>query len=134
MILLDTNIVVRIMTGEGRIGGDARRTLDGIQARRCSAMVHWELAMLADKGKLTFDMPLANWIERAGMMLRFTETPATGSVARDAGSLPGAIHGDPCNRIMIATARALGCPIMTTDQKILDYAAAGHVRAIDARR
>ena len=134
MILLDTNIVVRIMTGEGRIGGYARRTLDGIQVRRCSAMVHWELAMLADKGKLTFDMPLASWIERAGMMLRFTETPVTGPVARDAGSLPGAIHGDPCDRIMIATARALGCPIITTDQKILDYAAGGHVRAIDARR
>ena len=134
MIVLDTNVVLRIMTGEGRVGGEARRTLDGIENRRCSAMVQWELAMLADKGKLAFDMPLAAWMERAGAVLRFTETPVTGPIARDAGSLPGLIHGDPCDRIMIATARALGCPILTTDQKILDYAAAGHLRAIDARR
>ena len=35
---------------------------------------------------------------------------------------------------MVATARALGCPFLTADRKILDYAAAGHLQAIDARR
>ena len=35
---------------------------------------------------------------------------------------------------MIATARALRCPLLTTDERIIAYAAAGHVHAIDARR
>ena len=122
------------MTGEGLIGPEARQTLDGIGDRRCSAMVRWELAMLADKGKLTFEMTLNAWFERAAAMLRLTEITVTGAIAQDAGSLPGSIPGDPCDRIMIATARALRCPLITVDRKILDYAAAGHVQAIDARR
>jgi PIN domain nuclease of toxin-antitoxin system len=134
LIVLDTNVVYRIMTGQGVIGARARETLDGFNVRRCSAMVQWELAMLADKGRLAFDQPLHIWMEKAGAALWFSETPVTGDIARDAGSLPGSIHGDPCDRIMIATARALMCPLITTNGRILDYAKAGHVQAIDARR
>ena len=90
--------------------------------------------MLGDKRKLAFDMPLAAWVERARTKLRFADAPLTPEIARDAGSLLGSIHGDPCDRIMIATARSLMCPIITTDGKILAYAKAGHVQAIDARR
>lgn len=133
MILLDTNVIIRIMTGVGVVGSDARRLLDGTDDRRCSAMVQWELAMLADKRRLTFEAPIAIWMARARDMLLFTEEVVTGAIARDAGSLPGAIHGDPCDRIMIATARSLACPLLTTDRLILAYAEAGHVRAIDAR-
>lgn len=132
MILLDTNVVVRIMTGEGVIGEDARKALDGMANRYCSTMMQWELAMLADKGRLTFEMTIAAWIERVRSLLRFADIPVSALIARDAGSLPGQIHGDPCDRIMIATARDLGCPIMTTDQKILAYAKAGHVQAVEA--
>jgi predicted nucleic acid-binding protein len=38
-----------------------------------------------------------------------------------------AILGD---RLMIATARSLGVPIVTRDSHILDYARGGHVQAI----
>ncbi len=134
MIVLDTNVVWRIVTGEGRVGPEARRTLDGTPERYCSTMMQWELAMLGDKGRLAFDMPVAEWVERARAVLRFVDMPVSGAIARDAGSLPGGIHGDPCDRIMIATARALRCPLITTDGPVLAYAAAGHVQAIDACR
>ena len=60
--------------------------------------------------------------------------PISPSIAIDAGQLPGGIHGDPADRIIIATSRHLGCPLLTTDRKILAYAAIGHLKAIDARR
>lgn len=134
VILLDSNVVIRIMNGEGRIGPAARDALDGGGELRCSAMVEWEVAMLAGKGKLRFEMPLDAWLDQAASAIGYVEVPVTGAIGRDAGSLPGTLHGDPCDRIMIATARALGCPLLTTDRKILDYAAAGHLQAIDARR
>lgn len=134
MILLDTNVVIRIMNGEGRIGPAALDALDDGGELRCSAMVEWEVAMLAGKGRLRFEMPYDAWLDQAATTLGYAEVPVTGAIARDAGSLPGKLHGDPCDRIMIATARALGCPLLTTDRKILAYAAAGHLRAVDARR
>jgi len=89
--------------------------------------------MLVDKKRLALHDGLTRWateiLERPGIRLARID-PAT---ALDAGSLPGAIHGDPADRIMIASARSLGCPLLTSDECILDYAETGHVAALDAR-
>lgn len=123
-----------IMMGEGLIGQAARDLLDNSDELRCSAMVQWEIATLARKGKLRFEMPVDVWLEQAARLLDYREVPVTGGIARDAGSLPSPIRGDPGDRVMIATARAMICPLMTTDEAILDYAAAGYLQAIDPRR
>jgi PIN domain nuclease of toxin-antitoxin system len=47
-----------------------------------------------------------------------------------ASFLPGDFHNDPADRFLVATARVMGVALLTRDRKILDYAAAGHVRAI----
>ena len=48
----------------------------------------------------------------------------------DASFLPGTLHRDPADRILIATARAFDLTLVTRDQTILDYARRGHVRAL----
>ena len=51
------------------------------------------------------------------------------TVAVDAGRLPGQIHGDPADRMIIATARHLACPRSHhRSAKILSYAEQGHLR------
>jgi len=35
--------------------------------------------------------------------------------------LPDPFHRDPADRIIVATARKLQCPIVTADHKILEY-------------
>ena len=54
----------------------------------------------------------------------------TADILIDSSLLPGEIHGDPADRIIIATARALDLTVVTRDRHILDYAARGHVRAL----
>jgi PIN domain nuclease of toxin-antitoxin system len=44
--------------------------------------------------------------------------------------LPGDLHRDPADRILIATARRSDLTLVTRDQTILRYAREGHVRAI----
>ena len=61
---------------------------------------------------------------------RVAETPATAEVLIASSFLPGRIHLDPLDRIVIATARAHGLTILTRDRLILDYAAEGHVTAL----
>jgi PIN domain nuclease of toxin-antitoxin system len=51
-------------------------------------------------------------------------------VALIASYLPGNFHRDPADRLLIATARDLGGPLVTRDRRILDYAAHGHLDAI----
>jgi len=56
--------------------------------------------------------------------------PLTPQIAIDASCLPGDLHGDPGDRLLISTARHLGVPIVTRDRAIIGYADAGHVAAI----
>ena len=56
--------------------------------------------------------------------------PTTPAIFVDSSFLPGPIHRDPADRIIVATARALDLTVVTSDRLILDYAARGHVRAL----
>jgi hypothetical protein len=51
-------------------------------------------------------------------------------IAIDTSHLPGDLRSDPMDRLIIATARHLGMPIVTADRKIIAYAEAGFVRVI----
>ena len=56
--------------------------------------------------------------------------PFTPEIAIDASSLPGNLHGDPADRLIISTARHLGIPVVTRDQRMIAYAAAGHIQVV----
>ena len=137
MILLDTQALIWLIEADPKLGGRARTLID---AERIDGVVMiasisaWETAMLVDKGKLGLSHPVGLWFDLVLSAPGFRLVELTTAIAVDAGTLPGSIHGDPGDRIIVATARALSCPLMTADRKILDYAAAGHLQAIDARR
>lgn len=136
MILLDTNILLWRIEADKRLSRQASRAIDKAvdQNAACvSAMSLWEIAMLIRKQRIALGQPLREWSRivfgPAGLRL----VPVDEAIAIDAGELAG-IHGDPGDRVIIATARILACPLFTADRKILDYGAAGHLQAIDARR
>ena len=70
------------------------------------------------------------WLSRvlAGPGIR--QASFSADIAIEASYLPGILHGDPGDRLLIATARHLGMPLVTRDRRIIDYAEAGWVRVI----
>jgi PIN domain nuclease of toxin-antitoxin system len=90
----------------------------------------WEIGMLAEKKRLRFSPDPKRWffdfLAQGGVNL----TPLTAEAAIDASMLPRNFHGDPADRLLIATARQLDVPIVTRDRAILAYAKAGHVKGI----
>ncbi len=91
----------------------------------------WEIAMLAAKRRLVLAMAPAPFFEglssRAGTAL----APLTPSILINAHFLPGTPPSDPSDRIIAATAREYGHTLVTRDRALLDYAAAGHINAIE---
>jgi PIN domain nuclease of toxin-antitoxin system len=134
MILLDTQTLLWL-TEDGRLGAKARRRIDADTGNiHLSAISFWEIAMLIEKRRIALAMPLQDWMQRLFDTGGFRTVGVGPAIAADAGSLPGNLHGDPCDRIIIGTARSLGCPILTSDHAILDYSTQGHVQALDATR
>ncbi len=137
MILLDTNALVWLAERDPRLGTVARgmiRQAADTASILVSAVSFWELGLLLSKQRITLSEPLADWAESVMARPEIRVAPIDAAVAIEAGLLPGSLHGDPGDRFMVATARVLRIPLVTSDSKLLGYAEAGHVQAIDARR
>ena len=135
MILLDTNILLLMAEGDNRLGSKARRRIDAEVAARnviVSAISFWEIGMLIEKSRISLSMPLADFAEMLVQRREIKLVSVDARIAIETANLPPGLHGDPGDRILVATARHLACPLATTDGKILAYAAQGHAQAIDA--
>ena len=133
LVLLDTHSWVWLSFGElaafrrgsaeaiGRAGAHARLRLAAISV--------WEVGVLVAKGRIQLGVPLAEWVRRALAAPGLTLCELTPEVAVEANSLPGSFHGDPADRMIIATARVSGATLYTKDRAILAYARQGHVSA-----
>jgi PIN domain nuclease of toxin-antitoxin system len=136
MILLDTNVLWWRAVDDKRLGRQARRAIDrAVDSNEAyvSAISLWEMAMLIRKQRITLDRPLREWSRIAFGPNALRLVPVDDGIAIDAGEMEG-IHGDPADRTIIATARMMSCPLLTSDHGILAYGAVGHLQVIDARR
>lgn len=136
MIVLDTHVLVWLIEADPRLGERSKQLIDAEQRGDGIAIAPitvWETAMQAGKGRIGLSWPVERWFNEVLALPGFRLASLTVAIGADAGCLPGGIHGDPGDRLIIATSRALNCPLLTADRKILDYAVAGHVRAVDAR-
>jgi len=136
MIVLDTHVLVWAMENHRFLGLKAAALIDEATASDgayISGITCWEVSMLIDHGKLGFAQGALGWMQSVLALPGMFLVPVDLGIGADAGSLPGRLHGDPADRIIMATARSLDCPLLTADEPILAYAAQGHVRAIDAR-
>jgi len=89
--------------------------------------------MLVSKKRIELTMAIEEWMAIILADTRVRLAPIEPALAIRAGSMPRSIHGDPADRLIMATALEYGCDVLTPDEKILAYAEAGHVSAIDAR-
>jgi PIN domain nuclease of toxin-antitoxin system len=98
-----------------------------------SAISAWEIGLLsrAKSGRAVAFLPdPTTWFARLMAAPGIRPAPFTAEIAIAASHLPEPLHGDPADRLLIATARHISMPIVTRDSRILEYAEAGQVAAI----
>jgi PIN domain nuclease of toxin-antitoxin system len=132
-LLLDTCAIIWIALNEP-IKPEARAAMKAAVAAdekvRVSPISAWELGLLSAKGRLAAaKSPIGIFgdvIATAGVRVEALSP----EVLIESSFLPGTLHRDPADRILIATARTFDLTLVTRDQTILDYARRGHVRAL----
>jgi PIN domain nuclease of toxin-antitoxin system len=87
----------------------------------------WEVAMLEAKGRIRLSKDCLSWVNEALRAPGLGLIPLTPEIAVDSSRLPGVFHGDPADRILVATARRQGAILLTRDEKILSYGKAKHL-------
>lgn len=125
-LLLDTHITLWLDSGDDRLLASTRALIDGCWVGGgtifVSAVTAWEIALLVDTGRIDLDVPVEAWIER------FLGRPgiAAAALGHRAASrsyqLQRLEHRDPADRLLIATAIDLACPLVTYDARIARFA------------
>lgn len=118
-VLLDTHVWLWWMLGADRLPEPERRSLDHLAARagvRLAAVSLWEAQMLHAKGRLELDRSFEVWIRDAASVVEIF--PLDVEVVCEVAALPATFHGDPADRLIVATARAHRIPLATHDRSI----------------
>ena len=131
MIVLDTHILIWWVTADlTKLSPNAISAINQELAGGeiiISSITAWEIAMLIAKERIVISMDLNDWLSTIEQIEAVRFYAVENDIAVKSVVLPGEFHKDPADRMIVATARKLGCGLVTADEKILNYQ---HVKSI----
>jgi PIN domain nuclease of toxin-antitoxin system len=128
MIVLDTCALIFDALSPDRLSSRALAAIDRAGAAgelAISDVSLWEVAMLVSRGRLHPGTDAATFLGLVLAARSIAVLPISAAIACRAASL--GLHGDPADRIIVATALENRASLITTDARII---AAGAVRTL----
>ena len=134
-LVIDTHVWLWLESEPDRLGEPAHARIE--QAARAgklwvSVMSVWEIGMLVAKDRIRLSMPVDEWVRQASATPGMQMLGVIPEIALESTRLPDAPHGDPVDRLLMASARLHNLTLVTADEKILAYAKQGHLKALKA--
>jgi PIN domain nuclease of toxin-antitoxin system len=124
-LLLDTHIALWLDSGSDRLRNSTRIIIDDCWQTGgtifLSAVTAWEIALLVDTGRIELDTPVDAWVERFLNRPGIEGVPLAHLAASRSYQLHHFQHRDPADRLLIATAIELSCPLVTYDERIARF-------------
>lgn len=129
MIIIDTHIWVWWIHNDDRLTEKIREYIKANEEEGLGVSVFscWEVAKLVELNKLILHCPIDEWMDTALTYPGIQVLELTPKIAIESTQLPGEFHRDPADQIIVATARIHDCPLLTVDDKILNYS---HVKLL----
>lgn len=134
LLLLDTHVWIWLMIGSDELKSSKCLPVIEQSAKqgkiRISAISVWEIGMLEARGKIKFTVNCIDWVNEALSAPGISLEPLSPEIAIESSRLPGDFHGDPADRIIVATARKLGATLVSSDKEILEYSEEGYIKIL----
>ena len=124
MIVLDTHAWIWWVSSPNLLSNDGRMA---IEAASKSGQVYvstisvWEIALLVKRGRLELTMNVDDWLRHCEALPELYFIPVNNSIALRSVQIADFASGDPADRIILATALALGTPLVTKDERMHAY-------------
>mgnify|MGYP000439292657 CR=1 FL=1 len=123
--------IVWWVNGSESLSANARKVIAETLASDSEILVSsisaWEIAILIVKGRLVLSMDVESWLDEVSQIDGVRYVPVNNEIGIKSTLLPGEFHKDPADRMIVATARLYAVPVVTADEKIIQYP---HVKTI----
>jgi PIN domain nuclease of toxin-antitoxin system len=117
-LLLDTHVWIWLSVEDKKsLSPRAMAALRQASHKWISAISCWELAKLAEKGRIGFSIPTLTWIQRSIQEFEIQLVELTAEIAVESTQIEG-MHADPADQIIAATSRVTGMPLVTSDKRL----------------
>ena len=123
-LLLDTHVWIWLASGNSILSPATRKAIDRAKDQEhllISPISVWEISMLVERKRIVLDRDLADWLNQWIESPGILTAEFSFQVALLSNRLPGNLHGDLADRILIATAYHENAVLVTADEKILAY-------------
>ncbi len=130
MIVLDTHVWLWWISNPEYLPPPAQQAIDQAVSESgiiISSISTWEVALLIEKERLELSIDVRDWVRKTEDLPFVGFMPVDNTIALRSVSLPDNFHPDPADRIITATAMTMGLPLVTKDDKIINYR---HVKTI----
>lgn len=120
-VLLDTHVWVWWLTPDPRLSDGERASLDrmALNGEVCLAAISlWEAQVAHAKARLDLPVGFREWLIRAAADDVLKLLPLDREVVLALEDLPASFHGDPADRLIVATARVHSLALATHDKSI----------------
>lgn len=121
MIVVDTHALVWWVSASPSLSNGAKRAIeaaarrDGVVASTISIL---EIATAVRRRRLELRQSLSEWLADVRNLPDLRFEPVTFDIAVRAGTFDDAMPGDPADRLILATAAALGTRLVSADRKL----------------
>jgi PIN domain nuclease of toxin-antitoxin system len=122
MILLDTHVLVWMVSDSSRLSRNAARELRKAEQKgemAIASITLWELALLYQHGRLRTSGSIESAIRTIVDKSQVQVIEVTPEIAALTTTFPEQYPKDPGDRLIGATARAYGMTLVTQDERIL---------------
>jgi PIN domain nuclease of toxin-antitoxin system len=132
-LLLDTHIWIWLINGDPTLLPKTRDLINEAAEQGqvfLSTISTWEVSMLEAHGRITLSKPCLDWIKTSLKLSGIKTITISPEIAVESCQLPNNFHGDPADRMIIATARLHDLTLLTRDKKLIAYGKENYARVV----
>ncbi len=118
MIILDTHAWIWWTSESPNLSEKAADAIKNASQIGIPAICCWELAMLESKKRIGLNIDVQVWIDLALQKEKVQLIPLSPEIAVLSTRLPEEFHGDPADRIIVASSLVNKAPLVSKDTKI----------------
>ena len=120
MIVLDTSTLLFWTFAPEKLSANALEAMETSPTYVVNAVSIWEIGWKMRRGKLALPMSIRAYVGHLLETERIEIHPTELEIWLQSMEMDWE-HKDPADRIIVATAKVLGCPLVTSDRRIREF-------------